>query len=382
MSVFFENIEEYYIKTFLKINTININNQENKDSNYIKISNDNKCINLCLSQEKESQFYFEHIFTEKEKTKNIFDIIGKPMCSAILEGFNATIISYGKKNTGKTYTLLGKSIFEIQKNFHDKENNKNDIYYEYLNNKGILIFCIENIFNTLVLNNYYDNFLYNISLSFIEVFDNNIIDYFNIENFVDNCAFNYKNIFKKKYNTDINFTKLNISSVDEAFSLLNQGQEIRKSLFNEINMQGIKGHLIITFYFEKINKETNQIFKSSFNFIEISSSNIIKNNYNITINKSLETFSYIINQLSDNVKRENILYRNSLLTNLLKDSLGGNSKTSIIVNITPYKNDAIGSFQSLNFSSKFKNILNNPKINEIISNNIDYAYYNEIIEKK
>ena len=383
MSDILENIDDNYIRTFLRINKLNSNIQKNDNSNNIKISNDNKCISLALSQEKETQFYFEQIFTEKESQKNIFDVIGKPLCYSVLEGFNSTIISYGKKNTGKTYTLLGKSIYNIQKQFENEEKDKNEIYYEFLNNRGILIFCLENIFNNLYLNNYYSDCSFNISISFIEVFDNNILDYFNIENLVninDECEFNYDNLFKKRIFTDIDFTKLNVLSIDEAFFLLNKGQEMRDSLFNEINMQGIKGHLIITFYIDKINKETNQIFKSSFNFVELSSSNIINNKYNISINKSLETFSYIINQLSDNVKRDNILYSNSILTNILKDSLGGNSKTSIMVNISS-NNNIVDSFNSISFSSKLKKILNNPKINEIISDNIDYSYYSDSLEK-
>ena len=380
MSNNIQNNDNNHIKIFLRIKSKNKDEQNNENSNYLDISNDNKNICLHLSQDNKAIFSFDKIFNEKENQNKIFDIIGKSLCDNFIEGFNSAIIFYGKKSTGKTYTLFGKSINDIQNEFQGAEIDKRQIYYEYLSNKGILIYCLEYLFNTLLRNN---NYNFHISISSIEVFDNNIIDYFNIDNLENNTTkFNFDDLFKKKYFSDLNFTKMFISTTDEALFLLDQGLALRNALFNEIGINNINGHLIITIYIEKTNTETNQIFKSSFNFVEISSSfNINKNKYNIYINKSLETFSYIINQLSDNVRRENILFSNSILTNILRESLGGNSKTSLIVNISPYNNNILDSFQSISFSSKFTKIKNNPIINEIISDDIDYALYNELLNK-
>ena len=308
-----------------------------------------------------------------------------PLCSYVLDGYNSTFVLYGKKSTGKTYTLLGKSIQEIQKEFQENGNHEENNYYnEYLNNKGILVNCLEYIFNNIFLDSKYNHFHFNISISYVDVFDNHIFDYFNVENFKDENRFNFNNLFKKKDISNLAFTKLNISNLDEALFYLNQGREIKNTIFNEINLEGIKGHSMIALFIEKIDEETNQVFRSSFNFIELSSSyyfNNNKKNYNISINKSLETFSYVINQLSDNVKRENIIYNNSILTYLLKDSFGGNSKTSMIVNISPLSTNILDTFQSVSFSSKIRSIINHPKINEIIEDDINHTLYNELITK-
>ena len=292
------------------------------------------------------------------------------------------MISYGKKGTGKTYTILGKSIHEIQKESQTNGNETNALYTEYLNNKGILNFCLEYIFNKIYLNECHSNYEYNIELSFIEIFDNCVFDYFNIGNFDDKTQINFDNLFNNKNLSNLNFSKLSISSPDEAFILISKAEKIRNYIFNEINLKESNGNVIITVYIEKINKSENQIFKSELNFVEISSNfNFNKNKYNISVKRSLETFSYIINQLSDDVKRENIVYENSILTNVLKESLGGNAKTSVLINISPYNNKIIESFQSISFASKMKNIKNNPKVNEIIPDNINYSYYKEIIDK-
>ena len=370
------------IKIYLRIKPKLANDSKNEEANYIKISEDKKCLSLNLSPENESKFYFDNIFNEKESQSSIFEIIGKPLCHNILQGINSTFISYGKKNTGKTYTIRGKSIHEIQKEFLINGNETEEIYYKYLNNRGIFNFCLENIYNNIYLNEENNNFEFNIELSYIEIFDNCVFDYFNILNFDKDNQINFNNLFNTKTPSNSCYTKLSISSPDEAYFLLDKADKIRKYIFNEINLLEISGNIIITIYMEKIDKKGKGKFQTYLNFVEISSNFNIKNNrYNISVKRSLETFSYIINQLSDNVKRENIIYENSLLTYALKESLGGNSNTSMLINISPYNSNMLDSFQSISIGIKMKNIKNNPKINEVITNNENYSYYNGLIDK-
>ena len=95
MSAILESNDDKYIKTFLRIKP-RLKNYES-EINYLKISENNRCISLSLSQDNESKFSFENIFKENESQSNIFNIIGKPLCSNVLEGINSTLISYGKK---------------------------------------------------------------------------------------------------------------------------------------------------------------------------------------------------------------------------------------------------------------------------------------------
>ena len=370
------------IKIYLRIKPKLKNEPKNEDSNYLKISEDKKCLSLNLSPENESKFYFENIFNENESQPSIFEKIGKSLCLNIFQGINSSFISYGKKNTGKTYTIRGKSIHEIQKEFLINGNETEEIYYKYLNNRGIFNFCLENIYNNIYLNEENNNFEFNIELSYIEIFDNCVFDYFNILNFDKDNQINFNNLFNTKTPSNSCYTKLSISSPDEAYILLDKADKIRKYIFNEINLLEISGNIIITIYMEKIAKKGKGKFQTYLNFVEISSNfNIKINRYNISVKRSLETFSYIINQLSDNVKRENIIYENSLLTYALKESLGGNSNTSMLINISPYNSNMLDSFQSISIGIKMKNIKNNPKINEVITNNENYSYYNGLIDK-
>lgn len=371
------------IKIYLRIKPKLANDSKNEEANYIKISEDKKCLSLNLSPENESKFYFDNIFNEKESQSSIFEIIGKPLCHNILQGINSTFISYGKKNTGKTYTIRGKSIYEIQKESKINGNETDEIYKKYLNNRGIFNFCLENIYNNIYFNEESNNFEYNFELSYIEIFDNCAFDYFNILNFEKENQINFNTLFNSKISSNLNYSKLNISSPDEAYILLDKADKIRKYILNEINLSENCGNIIITIYIGKIDKKEKRTFQCQLNFVEISSNFNLKSNnkYNISVKRSLETFSYIINQLSDNVKRENIIYENSILTNALKKSLGGNSKTSMLINISSYNSHMLESFQSINIASKIKNIKNNPIINEIITDNEDYSYYNELIDK-
>ena len=236
-----ENNDDNHIKIFLRIKKEK--NDELNDLDYFKISNDNKNINITLPNENKLQYSFDKIFNKDKNQKNIFEDIGKPLCLSFMKGFNSTIISYGKKNSGKTYALLGKSIHDIQKEFQENGREINNYYYnKYLDNKGIIIFCLEYIFNSIILNTKNNDFIYNISMSFIDVFDNHILDYFNVDNYLDNKEFNLSYLFKKKDISNLNFTKLNISTSDEALLLLDQGLEIKKLIFDEININDINGH--------------------------------------------------------------------------------------------------------------------------------------------
>ena len=129
-----------------------------------------------VSQKNESKFSFENIFNEYENQKKIFEIIGKPLCDNILKGINSTFMSYGKKNTGKTYTIRGKSIYDIQKELSINGNVTEGLYYKYLDNRGLFNFCLENIFNNIYLKEEYKPFEFIIEISFIEIFDNCVFE--------------------------------------------------------------------------------------------------------------------------------------------------------------------------------------------------------------
>ena len=132
-----QNKDDNYIKIFLRImpKLKNVQNSEN----YLTINENKNYLSMSLSPENESKFYFEKIFNENESQSSIFKIIGRPLCENILEGINSSFISYGKKSTGKTYTILGKTIQEIQKEVSINGNETDGLFYRYLNNKGIFI---------------------------------------------------------------------------------------------------------------------------------------------------------------------------------------------------------------------------------------------------
>ena len=232
------------IKIYLRIKPKLKNEPKNEDSNYLKISEDKKCLSLNLSPENESKFYFENIFNENESQPSIFEKIGKSLYLKIFQGINSSFISYGKKNTGKTYTIRGKSIHEIQKEFLINGNETEEIYYKYLNNRGIFNFCLENIYNNIYLNEENNNFEFNIELSYIEIFDNCVFDYFNILNFDKDNQINFNNLFNTKTPSNSYYTKLSISSPDEAYILLDKADKIRKYIFNEINLLEISGNIL------------------------------------------------------------------------------------------------------------------------------------------
>ena len=365
-------IEQNPIQNYLRIKPY-LNNNPNPflpQPSYLKLSNDKTMLQIS-SQNYNQEFYFKKIFQEDTSLKDLFTIIGVPLCNSFLEGYNVSFIFYGKPQTGKTYTILG-----------DK------------NNKGILFSAVEYIFNKLSFNFNNKNLEYSLSLSYFEVYDDVIFDFFDTNYYSEDCILNIEKLFSKEIE---NIQKLNILSLNDVIDLVNKGLEIKNFLYEELKINNINGHSIYKIYMEQIDNLTKVKIKNEITFIEIFSpkNNMINNmndinnflNKNIynklytSSQKSISNFSYIINQLSDKVNNKAVSYNISYLTKFLKDILGGNSKTTIITHISSDINDSADSITTLNFSQRFQKIVNYPILNNILYlKNTNIKNFNKLIE--
>ena len=121
MSNNIQNNDNNHIKIFLRIKSKNKDEQNNENSNYLDISNNNKNICLHLSQDNKAIFSFDKIFNEKENQNKIFEIIGKPLCDNFIEGYNSTIIFYGKKVQEKLILYLVNQLIIFKMNFKEQK---------------------------------------------------------------------------------------------------------------------------------------------------------------------------------------------------------------------------------------------------------------------
>ena len=334
-----------------------------------------KIQDLRFESRNEKNYFFDEIFDEKSDNKEVFDKSIKPMINNLIEGYNSTILAYGITGTGKTHTIFG------------DYNNENE-------EKGIVIYAISYLFELIEqkkLNSNYKNLLdknYIVKISYLEIYNETVIDLLNKKNFplmiVEDSN---KGIYVPELKEFI------VNSSVELENLINEGNKKRTMAPTNQNQFSSRSHAILQINLiqkEKKNLNKEEIKYSKFLLVDLAGSERggiekgKRREEGSNINKSLLSLGNCINILSDPSKIGNFVpYRDSKLTRLLKDSLGGNISTLMLACVSPSQKFYDESINTLNYASKAKKIkkkiFKNVKFN-YESNNDNFNEYNEIIE--
>ena len=167
-----------------------------------------------------------------------------------------------------------------------------------------------------------------------------------------------------------NLRKLIINSPEEALQYIIDGNHFRHTGSTRMNNESSRSHALITIYIENSLLKENKIKKSVFHIIDLAGSESEKKSHAsgerfreaIAINKSLLGLSMVIQNIINNEKE--IRYRDCKLTHIVRDSLGGNAKTSIISTISQLECNLVETINTLTFAQNAKKIKNNAIINE------------------
>lgn len=270
-----------------------------------------------------------------ESQQSVFLDVAKDQVLNCFRGLNSTIFAYGQTGSGKTYTIQGTE-----------------------HNKGLIPRVFHFIFQCTQQ--------FKIKISLVEIYNENIFDLFDSKKVLE---------IREDINSGIfleNLSVIEVGSYEEAVELYNKGILLRSVDENNMNKESSRSHSIMTIWYE-IN--TGLIKKNSrMNIIDLAGSERIKSDekFNVaetgSINKSLLCLSEVIKKLGD-PKISHINYRDSKLTFLLKDSLGGNSKLAVIGNInTTCISETLC---TLRFLTEVKKITNIPSQNAEVIGNIE-----------
>ena len=310
-----------------QLNTISGQNLDNKQlskKSILQVENNN----ICYLQDPNDEngygknvkaFPFNHIFTEKDNNKSIFEKIIKKLVDNILLGFNSTALAYGVTGTGKTHTMFG------------------DIYQNNNNEKGICIYAVEYLFNKLNLEK--EKFL--IKISYLEIYNEQVID------LLTETQSNEGIMIIEDPNKGVIVPELTEKIVIDSSQVINYlklGNKRRTMGSTGSNQFSSRSHAIMEINIEqKIkNKNKEEIINSKLLFVDLAGSERggmekgIRREEGSNINKSLLALGKSINILADKSKKGSFVpYRDSKLTRLLKDSLGGNISTIMIACVSP-----------------------------------------------
>ena len=311
-----------------------IEDDKNKSKIYISVPNEynNKYVN---NTKKSYEFKFTEIFGPNTSQEEIFKTIGTKIINSSLEGYNSTLFCYGQTGSGKTYTICGK-------NNSNMTSNRNGISSD----KGIIPRLLVSFFNKIrEKKNKNNNITYSIYISYIEIYNENAYDLFDkshynspLENWKKIIVYedNYGNIVMK------NMSMIKIENEEQGLDLLETGNYIRHESSTSMNMASSRSHAIFSIILEGKNNKTDIMTVSKINLVDLAGSERLKlgnkneSIYNETkyINLSLSFLEQVIVSLGEKEKGKinHIPYRNSLMTTILKDSLGGNCKTILIAN--------------------------------------------------
>ncbi|MCO5593929.1 hypothetical protein L7F22_047948 [Adiantum nelumboides] len=307
----------------------------------------------------ESRFTFDLVACETITQEKISKVAGLPMVDNCLLGYNSCMFAYGQTGSGKTFTMLG----DLEGAQHRPSTNRGMTprVFEYLfarileeeekrRSEQLKLMC---------------------KCSFLEIYNEQILDL--LEPSTANLQLREdarRGVYVE------NLAEIEVKSVQDVITLLLQGAANRKVASTNMNRESSRSHSVFTCAIES--RWISQSIKNSrfgrLHLVDLAGSERQKSSgaegerlkEAANINKSLSTLGLVIMSLVDiaNGKQRHVPYRDSKLTFLLHDSLGGNSKTTIIANISPSKCCALETLSTLKFAQRAKFIRNNAIVNE------------------
>ncbi|KAK8237786.1 P-loop containing nucleoside triphosphate hydrolase protein [Phyllosticta capitalensis] len=315
-------------------------------------------------------YSFDKVFSPAADQGMVFDEVVAPIMDDVLDGFNCTIFAYGQTGTGKTYTMSG-DITDM---------------LPLPDAAGIVPRVLQSLFEKLESNENENS----VKCSFIELYNEELRDLLAAD---DNVKLKlFEDNSKKGHSSTIvqGMEESHISTASKGIQLLRNGSHKRQVAATKCNDLSSRSHTVFTItVYMKRTSDSGEDFVSAgkLNLVDLAGSENIQRSGAENkraaeaglINKSLLTLGRVINALVD--KSSHIPYRESKLTRLLQDSLGGRTKTCIIATLSPAKSNLEETISTLDYAFRAKNIRNKPQTNQMVSKKTLFKEYTSEIER-
>lgn len=304
-------------------------------------------------------FVFDKVFGPASQQKDLFNLSISPIVNEVLEGYNCTIFAYGQTGTGKTYTMEGGG-----------KKAKDGLLPS---DAGMIPRSVRQIFETLEA----QCAEYTMKVTFLELYNEEITDLLAPDElrFPDDKSRKPIALMEDGKGGVLvrGLEEEVVRTANEIYKILENGSAKRRTAETLLNKQSSRSHSIfsITIHIKEITPEGEEMIKiGKLNLVDLAGSeNISRSGARDgrareagEINKSLLTLGRVINTLVEH--SGHIPYRDSKLTRLLRDSLGGKTKTCIIATISPSIYCLEETLSTLDYAHRAKNIKNKPEINQ------------------
>ncbi|KAL4441418.1 hypothetical protein ABPG74_013713 [Tetrahymena malaccensis] len=298
-----------------------------------------------IGTEKPHEFTFDKVFGPNVAQKDVFEIVASPVIESVMAGYNGTIFCYGQTSSGKTFTMEG----------------PDDVNQE---TKGLIPRMMDRVFETIL--NASEDLEFQIRVSFLEIYNEKIQDLLDPDK--NNLQIK-ENKARGIYVQDA--TEIYVTSAIEMNQVMKTGSSNRTIAATRMNERSSRSHSLFYLQVFKKNLQNDTTTISKLYFVDLAGSEkISKTNVSgqqleeaKNINKSLTCLGMVINALTSNGK-EHVPYRDSKLTRILQESLGGNARTTLVINISMCSYNDKETLSTLRFGFRAKSIKNKPKKNE------------------
>ncbi|EOD48270.1 putative kinesin-ii 85 kda subunit protein [Neofusicoccum parvum UCRNP2] len=351
------------------------NDREVRENSGVVVSTDGvkgKTVELSMGPSALSNktYNFDRVFSPAADQQMVFDEVVAPIMDDVLNGFNCTIFAYGQTGTGKTYTMSG-DITDM---------------LPLPDTAGIVPRVLHALFGKLESEESENS----VKCSFIELYNEELRDLLAAD---DNVKLKlFEDNSKKGHSSTLvqGMEESHINNASKGIQLLREGSHKRQVAATKCNDLSSRSHTVFTItVYMKRTSDTGEDFVSAgkLNLVDLAGSENIQRSGAENkraaeaglINKSLLTLGRVINALVD--KSSHIPYRESKLTRLLQDSLGGRTKTCIIATLSPAKSNLEETISTLDYAFRAKNIRNKPQINQMVSKKTLFKEFTGEIEK-
>eukprot|EP01022_Parablepharisma_sp_SALTPOND_P014511 TRINITY_DN197_c0_g1_i3.p1 TRINITY_DN197_c0_g1~~TRINITY_DN197_c0_g1_i3.p1 ORF type:complete len:948 (+),score=117.39 TRINITY_DN197_c0_g1_i3:5507-8350(+) len=289
-------------------------------------------------------FNFDYVFECATEQPKVYEVAGIPIVESVLEGFNGTILAYGQTSSGKTFTMQG------------------DLDTESL--RGIIPRMVDTVFEKISQAS--ETMEFTVKASMLEIYNEKIRD------LLDPSKNNLNVREEKQKGIYVDgLTEKSIGSQDEVYDLMKEGNANRAVGVTNMNAQSSRSHSIFHLSVTMNDLENFSCKTGKLYLVDLAGSEMISKTgakgqtleEAKGINKSLTMLGRVINALTDG-KSQYIPYRDSKLTRILQEALGGNSKTCLIITASPSMYNAAETLSTCRFGMRAKSIKNNAKVNK------------------
>ncbi|XP_053615318.1 kinesin-like protein Klp61F isoform X2 [Plodia interpunctella] len=365
------------IQVFVRLRPLNQRERDIKSLGVVEVANNREVV-VRQSQQTSltKKFTFDRAFGPHTKQVEVYQEVVSPLIEEVLAGYNCTVFAYGQTGTGKTHTMVG-------------ENTSEDTTWQNDPLAGIIPRALSQLFDELRIS----NTEYTVRVSYLELYNEELFDL--LATSEDNSKLRiYEDVTRKGSNIVNGLEEITVYNKNEVYKIMAQGQERKRVASTLMNAQSSRSHTVFTIvvHMKENSPEGEELVKiGKLNLVDLAGSeNISKAGSDnpakrerarecVNINQSLLTLGRVITALVE--RHPHIPYRESKLTRILQESLGGKTKTSIIATISPGHKDLEETMSTLEYAHRAKNIQNRPEVNQKMTKKAILKEYAEEIDR-